>query len=190
MKKTGIVIIGGGAAGLAAGLEACCGPFETLLLEKNNICGKKLLLTGGGRCNFSHAGTTRELVSAFHGQGKFLFSALSQFDSTHYIDFLSRAGVPVKLESDGRYFPRSDKAVAVRDAFLRALNKAGCQPLYNCNVNRISRLSEQNKFAITAQTSQTSETFIADAVILATGAPCYPETGSDGWGLPWQLHLV
>ena len=93
------------------------------------------------------------------------------------------------MESDGRYFPRSDKVVAVRDAFLRALNKAGCQPLYNCNVNRISRLSEQNKFAITAQTSQTSETFIADAVILATGAPCYPETGSDGWGLRMAASL-
>ncbi|HHX36731.1 MAG TPA: aminoacetone oxidase family FAD-binding enzyme, partial [Clostridiaceae bacterium] len=189
MKKPGIIIIGGGAAGLAAAVEATKGPFGTLLLEKNAHCGKKMLLTGGGRCNFSHSGTTRDLISAFHGQGKFLYSSLSRYGSDHYIAFLRDSGVAVKCEDDGRYFPQNNRAATVRDAFIQALKQAGCPPLCQYEVRAIEHQSESKLYKITAVHNHETHHFSAPTVILAAGAPCYKHTGSDGHGLTMAAEL-
>ncbi|MEK9158595.1 MAG: NAD(P)/FAD-dependent oxidoreductase, partial [Patescibacteria group bacterium] len=105
-----LIVIGGGAAGLmAAGRAGECGA-RVLLLEKNERVGVKLLLTGKERCNLTNNISVREMVKAFGSQGKFLFSALSRFDSASAIDFFTQRGVKIKIEDNNRAFPVSDKA--------------------------------------------------------------------------------
>ncbi|MGA2796424.1 MAG: FAD-dependent oxidoreductase, partial [Thermoguttaceae bacterium] len=127
MDTWDIVIVGGGPAGLMAGARAAQRGKRTLLLEKNRRPGVKILLSGGTRCNFTHAADARGIVEAFGPSGRFLHSALAAFGPQDVIDLMQSEGVPAKIEADtGKIFPASDQASDVLSALLNRLNKSGC----------------------------------------------------------------
>ena len=118
---TKVIVIGGGAGGmLAAGRAAECGA-KVVLLERNSILGKKLRITGKGRGNVTNTADLEDFVAAFGSNGKFLYSAFSQFSNHDLIDLLERLGVPTKVERGGRVFPASDRASDVAEALERWL---------------------------------------------------------------------
>ena len=127
MDNWDIVVVGGGPAGLMAGARAAERGKRTLLLEKNRRPGVKILLSGGTRCNFTHAGDARGIVEAFGRAGCFLHSALAAFGPQDIVDLLQSEGVPAKIEADtGKIFPASDQAADVLAASINRLNKSGC----------------------------------------------------------------
>lgn len=172
-----VVVIGGGAGGmLAAGRAAECGA-KVVLLEKNSALGKKLRITGKGRCNVTNTADKNEFVEAFGANGKFLYGAFSRFSNQDLRDLLERLGVPTKVERGGRVFPTSDKA----EDIILALH------------NWLKELKVDIRLGTTAKGFKIEDgkvvgvevfggTMRADAVILATGGITYPQTGSTGDG--------
>ena len=122
MKR--IVVIGGGAAGLMAGISAAENGGEVLVLEKMPAPGRKILITGKGRCNFTNRCELADFPKFFPNNGAFLYSALRAFDNQDLIDFFAARGVPSKVERGGRLFPVSDKAVDIVDALVKAARRA------------------------------------------------------------------
>src|SRR6266849_6390874 len=120
-----VVVIGAGAAGLLAAIRAAESGRRTLLLEKNRKPGVKILMSGGTRCNITHATDNRGIVSAYGPPGKFLHSALAAFSVQDTIDFFEAEGVATKIEETGKVFPVSNKATDVLDALQRRLKRSG-----------------------------------------------------------------
>ena len=137
MDSWDIVIVGGGPAGLMAGARCAMRGKRTLLLEKNRKPGVKILLSGGTRCNFTHATDERGIVEAFGPSGRFLHSALAAFGPQDIVDFFQSEGVSAKIEPDtGKIFPASDRASDILAVLLRRLRQSGCtlateEPLQN-----------------------------------------------------------
>lgn len=174
-KKYDKIIIGGGPAGLMAGITAKRNGQNILILEKNNTIGMKLSITGKGRCNITNYTTDiKGLVTAYRKNGKFLFHAFSVFDVEDTIDFFSELGIKTKTERGRRVFPQSNNADEVVEK-LRAM--VSNDILYNCNVTKF--LTEGNKI-IGIETNK--GVFSADKYILTTGGKSYPLTGSNGDG--------
>ncbi len=179
-----IVIVGGGPAGLMAGPCAAMRGKRTLLLEKNRKPGVKILLSGGTRCNFTHATDARGIVEAFGPSGRFLHSALAAFGPQDIVDLLQSEGVPAKIESDtGKIFPASDRASDVLAVLLRRLRKSGCTLAVEEPLKDLER-SEYGFRLITAQ-----RTIDAQKVLLATGGKSYPACGTTGDGYRWAAAL-
>lgn len=176
MKK--IIVIGGGAGGLMAAVSAAKHGGEVLLLEKNKRLGKKLLITGKGRCNVTNIAPMQEFIKNIPGNGKFLYSAFSKYFNWDIRSFLEEENVPLKEERGGRVFPVSDKAVDVVNAFERVLHRLAVQIKYNCDVKAIEVANKQVVGVLTAD----GTVYEADAVILATGGSSFPGTGSTGDG--------
>src|SRR5919109_799173 len=120
-----VVVIGAGAAGLMAGIAAAERGRRTLVLEKNRKPGVKILMSGGTRCNITHATDNRGIVEAFGLPGRFLYSALAALGVQETIELFEREGVPTKVEETGKVFPVSNKATDVLDALLRRLRRSG-----------------------------------------------------------------
>ena len=120
-----VVVIGAGAAGLLAAIRAAEGGKRTLLVEKNDRPGVKILMSGGNRCNVTHATDRRGIVKAFGVQGNFLHSALAALGPEQVVQLLESEGVPTKVEETGKIFPASDRAADVLQAFLRRLKRSG-----------------------------------------------------------------
>src|SRR5271168_2533944 len=120
-----VAVIGAGAAGLLAAISAAEQGRRVLLLEKNRQAGVKILMSGGTRCNITHATDNRGIVAAYGTQGSFLHSALATFSVQDCIDFFEAEGVATKVEETGKIFPVSNKAGDVLDALLRRLNRSG-----------------------------------------------------------------
>src|SRR5712692_1136686 len=120
-----VVVIGAGAAGLLAAIRAAERGRRTLLLEKNRKAGVKILMSGGTRCNITHATDNRGIVEAFGPPGRFLHSALAALSVQQTIDLFEAEGVPTKVEPTGKVFPVSNKAADVLDALLRRLRRSG-----------------------------------------------------------------
>src|ERR671929_266167 len=120
-----ITVIGAGAAGLLAATRAAEAGRRTLLLEKNRKPGVKILMSGGTRCNLTHATDNRGIVAAYGPPGRFLHSALAALSVQDTIDFFEAEGVPTKVEETGKVFPVSDKAADVLQALLRRLRRSG-----------------------------------------------------------------
>ena len=195
-----IVVIGGGAGGmLAAGRAAECGA-KVVLLERNSILGKKLRITGKGRGNVTNTADLEDFVAAFGSNGKFLYSAFSQFSNHDLIEFLERLGVPTKVERGGRVFPVSDRASDVAEALERWLRKLKVDIRAGTKAEGLAVPGSTSECR-TGQTCPTGPTddrpstmpriagvqvfggvISADAVILATGGITYPKTGSTGDG--------
>ena len=182
MKR--IVVIGGGAAGLMAAISAAESGGEVLLLEKMPAPGRKILITGKGRCNFTNRCELADFPKFFPNNGVFLYSALRAFDYQDLIDFFAARGVPSKVERGGRLFPVSDKAVDIVDALVKAARRAGVRILTGRTVQTI-RVAEGRVCGVVAGT----ETLPADAVILSTGGLSYPGTGSTGDGYRMAKEL-
>lgn len=186
MQRYDVVVIGGGPAGMMSAGRAAELGARVLLLEKNNTLGKKLLLTGGGRCNVTNAEFDADIfLGKFGSAKKFLFSPLAQFGVQDTIDFFAKMGVPTKIEAEKRVFPVSDTSQSILDALVRYMNEGGVTILSNKEVvgfgARDGRVREIRL--------EGEEKISADAFILATGGKSHPETGSTGEGFQWLKEI-
>ncbi len=174
-----VLVIGGGAAGLLAGIAAAQSGAQTVILEKMRRPGKKILITGKGRCNITNNCDLQEIIKNIPGNGRFLNSALRRFTNQDIVQLLEDNGLPTKVERGGRVFPVSDKAADVVDTLVKIYKNYGGRLLTDCKVKSI--MAEFGK--ITGAVTADGQKFAADAVILAAGGSSYPGTGSDGSGV-------
>ncbi len=171
-----VVVIGAGAAGLLAASQAAERGRRTLLLEKNRKPGVKILMSGGTRCNITHATDNRGIVEAFGPPGRFLHSALAALGVEETIALFESAGVPTKIEETGKVFPVSNKATDVLDALLRRLRASGATLALQEPVLDMMRTAQG--FTLTTPLGVQS----ARRVILTTGGQSYPGSGTTGDG--------
>ncbi len=186
MKR--VVIIGGGAAGLMAAVIAGREGAQVTLLEKMNYLGKKMGITGKGRCNVTNAAPMSEFIKNTPGNGKFLYGAYERFSNQDLLQLLNEAGLETKVERGGRVFPASDSALDVRNTFMKLLRSYGVDVHLEEAAQEI--IVEDGRVA-TVKTK--NGTYPADAVLVATGGKSYPATGStgDGYNLASKLgHKV
>lgn len=184
-----VIIIGGGPAGMIAGISAARSGNKVTIIEKMSSCGKKLLITGKGRCNITNSTDINGFIENTPCNGRFLYGALNNFDNYDIIDLLENEGVKTKVERGGRVFPVSDRAISVLDALLRILKELNVKILTNSEVKNII----VNEEIVQGVKLATGEELKADKVILATGGKSYPVTGStgDGYRLAKELgHTV
>ena len=174
-----VVVIGGGAAGLLAGIAAAQDGAETVILEKMRRPGKKILITGKGRCNITNSCDLQEIIKNIPGNGRFLNSALRRFTNQDIVQLLEDNGLPTKVERGGRVFPVSDKAVDVVDTLVKIFKDNGGTLITDCRVKSIEIAAGK----VTGVATADGQKFAADAVILAAGGSSYPGTGSDGSGV-------
>ena len=174
-----VLVIGGGAAGLLAGIAAAQSGSQTVILEKMRRPGKKILITGKGRCNITNNCDLQEIIKNIPGNGRFLNSALRRFTNQDIVQLLEDNGLPTKVERGGRVFPVSDKAADVVDTLVKIYKNYGGRLLTDCKVKSITAEFGKITGAVTAD----GQKFTADAVILAAGGSSYPGTGSDGSGV-------
>ena len=170
------VVIGGGPAGMFAAIVAAKQGNRVLLLEKNDRLGKKLLITGKGRCNVTNNCTSEEVFQNIPRNGRFLYSALNAFGPADIITFLEKEGCALKTERGNRVFPVSDRSVSVLEALKKALNKAGVT-VEQGTVQRVATDGANVTGVVTK-----GQTIPCKWVILATGGLSYPATGSVGDG--------
>ncbi len=173
-----VVVIGGGPAGMLAAISSAKCGGQVTLLEKNNQLGKKILITGKGRCNITSSLDISEFISNVPGNGKFLYSAFENFTNHDIIKMLKQEGVSIKEERGNRIFPVSDKAEDVRNALEKIVKKSGVDIRLNCKVKDILVDKENKVLGVLTE----KEKINADKVILATGGKSYPLTGSTGDG--------
>ena len=174
-----VLVIGGGPAGMMAAITAAENGNNVTILEKNSECGKKLLITGKGRCNITNATGMENFYKNIPGNSKFLYSSLSFFTNQDIIDFLDKQGVKTKIERGGRVFPESDNSRDVLNAFTKKLKSLEVKIKTNCKVEKIIISKEKEVKAVEIANG---ERIICDKVILATGGASYPVTGSTGDG--------
>lgn len=172
-----VLIIGGGAAGLMAGISAAENGCKVTIFEKMRMPGKKMLITGKGRCNITNICELQELIANLPGNGRFLNSALRRFSNSDVIEFFNNHGLPTKVERGGRVFPVSDKAADVVETLVKVFKQAGGTLLTD---SKVLGIILQDGKACGVKTVNGS--FYGDKVILAAGGASYPGTGSDGSG--------
>lgn len=174
-----VLIIGGGAAGMMAAVTAGELGWEVHLLEKNEKVGKKLYITGKGRCNVTNAcGDVEELIASVVSNSKFLYSAFCSFDNHQTMDFFEDCGVPLKVERGNRVFPVSDHSSDVIRGLERRMKKAGVRVHLSAEVRELIVREGAVRGVLLADGTKLS----GDAVIVATGGLSYPSTGSTGDG--------
>ena len=173
-----VIVVGGGAAGMMAAVFAARNGQNVQLLEKNEKLGKKLFITGKGRCNITNAADIEDLFTAVTSNPKFLYSGFYSFTNQQVIDFFEELGVKTKIERGERVFPVSDHSSDVIAAFSRELKSLGVAVSLHTEVGEL--LCEQDKVCGVLLTN--GKKMKADAVIVATGGISYPSTGSTGDG--------
>ncbi len=180
-----VIVVGAGAAGtMAAGVAAENGA-DVLLLERNDKIARKVMITGKGRCNVTNNVTdVQEFISNIPGNGRFLYSAFSSFNSQDVIDFFEDYGVKLKVERGNRVFPVSDKAVDIVDALNRYITDSGVQR----KTERVNRIVTENNIVKGVET-ESGNFYECDSVIVATGGLSYPKTGSSGDGYKFAKAL-
>lgn len=183
-----VVVIGGGPAGMMAAISASQNNNEVWLLEKNNKLGKKLLITGKGRCNITSSLDMKNFISNVPGNGKFLYSAFDNYTNIDIINFLKKHGVNVKEERGNRIFPTSDKSVDVLSAFEKELKNKNIKIKFNAKVTDIETKDNEVKY-VKYEEEGKQKSIEADKVILATGGKTYPQTGSTGDGYEMAKRL-
>ena len=183
-----VVVIGGGPAGMMAAISASQNNNEVWLLEKNNKLGKKLLITGKGRCNITSSLDMKNFISNVPGNGKFLYSAFDNYTNIDIINFLKKHGVNVKEERGNRIFPTSDKSVDVLSAFEKELKNKNIKIKFNAKVTDIETKDNEVKY-VKYEEEGKQKSIEVDKVILATGGKTYPQTGSTGDGYEMAKRL-
>ena len=182
-----VLIIGGGAAGMMAGVFAARNHHEVHILEKNEKLGKKVFITGKGRCNVANACDTEELFPAVMSNPKFLYSGFYSFGPQDVMNFFEEAGVPLKVERGNRVFPQSDHSSDIIRALERELKKAGAKVHLHTTVKEIVKKPEAEK--VTGVILEDGTFMEGDAVIVATGGFSYQSTGSTGDGYRFAREL-
>ena len=170
-----LIVAGAGAAGMLAASRAAELGQRVLLLEKNRKAGVKILMSGGTRCNLTHATNRRGIVEAFGKPGRFLHSALSALISPEdVVDLFHQAGVPTKVEATGKVFPKSNRALDVQRALLAMLDQAGAKLVLDEAVTDVS--PDGSRFAVVT----TSQSLAASRVLVTVGGQSYPGLRNDG----------
>lgn len=180
-----VIVIGGGPAGIISAISASKRGDKVIILERNKALGRKLLITGKGRCNITSALDINEFIQNVPGNGRFLYSAFQSFTNIDIINLLKENGVEVKEERGSRIFPVSDKAEDVLNAFIKEIKKCNIEVMTGVRVKKI--LVKEN-MAIGVETEAKNK-ILADKVILATGGKSYSITGSTGDGYEMAREL-
>lgn len=183
-----VVVIGGGPAGMMSAISAKKSGADVVIIEKMSSLGKKLLITGKGRCNITSSVDISEFINNIPGNGRFLFSAFQNFSNEDIIKLMEKHGVKVKEERGNRIFPVSDKAKDVLDAFYDELKDIGVKIITNAKVTNIITENESVK-KVEYDKDNKKQTIDADKVVLATGGKSYPATGSTGDGYELAKRL-
>lgn len=173
-----VCVIGGGASGLAASLFIAQKGHSVTLIEKNEKLGKKIYITGKGRCNLTNAVTGNEFLASVVSNPKFVMSSEVRFNSSDTMELFEDLGVPLKIERGNRVFPVSDKASDITKALEKRLNLYGVEIMYNTEVKDVLVEDQQVKGVVLSNGSKLN----FEAVIVATGGITYPSTGSTGDG--------
>lgn len=189
------IVIGGGAAGMLAAYSAAVHGHQVILLEKNEKLGKKVFITGKGRCNVTNACDVEELFKHIISNPKFMYSSIYTFDNQAIVDLLAEYGCTTKVERGDRVFPASDRSSDVIFALTRALKDKGVEIRLHTEVTELCVEAEQDackdvvsdrdsggKTRVTGVKTRKGEVINADAVIVCTGGISYPSTGSTGDG--------
>lgn len=184
MKKLNTIIIGGGPSGIMTAISASQAGKRVVLVEKNKSLGKKLLLTGKGRCNLTTNKTIPEIVDAFGKKGRFLYSALSQFSNRQLIRFFESRGVKTKVERGQRVFPQSNQAQDVLNCLAYELEKLKVPVYYQTKVVKITNSEGGFKLYLKSKNN-----LWCKKLVLATGGASYPGTGSTGDGYRFAKDL-
>lgn len=181
-----LAIIGGGPAGIMAGIQASKNGASVILLEKNNHLGIKLLITGKGRCNITNAEEDKKKLIQIYGQnGKFLYSAFNSFSNWDTINFFENLGLKTKVERGNRVFPVSDNSKDVLYYLKKELDKYNVEIKYNSEVQKIITANKKIEKIIL----KSGEEIIAKNYLIATGGKSYPNTGSTGDGYRWLKEI-
>lgn len=180
-----VIVIGGGSAGLMAAVGASKNGAKVLLLEKGDKLARKLIISGGGRCNVTNAKEIDELIKNIPGNGRFMYSAFNQFGNQDIIQFFEGLGVQLKEEDNGRMFPVSDKAITVANTLINYIRSKGVTIRLNAPVQKLL----SNGAEVTGVLLKDGEQFNTKAVVIATGGKSVPKTGSTGDGYPWARSV-
>lgn len=181
MKKYDVIVVGAGAAGLIAAGRAAELGAHVLLLEKMERAGRKLLITGKGRCNITNDAPVSEFIDHTYPNGRFLRHAFSKFLAQDIIALLGKYGVETVVERGGRVFPAGNRAADVVNALLQWVRGSGVEFQYKCKIEKLI-VADQAIAGVEAVSQGRKMTCYADAVILCTGGCSYPATGSSGEG--------
>ena len=204
-----VVIIGGGSAGMLAAISSAKNGNEVTILEKMNMLGKKLLITGKGRCNITSSIPIEDFIKNIPGNGMFMYSSFNNFNNTDIIKMLEEEGVKTKVERGNRVFPVSDKSQDVQKALIKVIDKLNVKVILNANVEEIlvkpkkiaetkeieekkqniKELGEKIAYGVKVSIDGKNKTIFADKIILATGGKSYPGTGSTGDGYKMAKKL-
>ncbi|WP_338463350.1 NAD(P)/FAD-dependent oxidoreductase [Brevibacillus borstelensis] len=176
-----VIVIGGGPAGLMTSIAASSQGARVCLVEKGNKLGRKLIISGGGRCNVTNAKELDELIKQMPGNGRFLFSALSQFNNQDIIRYFEELGVALKEEDRGRMFPVTDKAVTVANALIERIKNQGVELRLNSPVEKVLYENGHTDGVLL----KSGEHLKAPCVVIAVGGCSVPQTGSTGDGYEW-----
>ncbi|MHA6482991.1 BaiN/RdsA family NAD(P)/FAD-dependent oxidoreductase [Paenibacillus sp. strain BS8-2] len=176
-----VIIVGAGSSGLMAAVSAGEAGANVLLLDKGDKLGRKLGISGGGRCNVTNAKELDELIKNIPGNGKYLHSALATFSNRHIMAFFEKLGIALKEEDNGRMFPVTDKAKSVVDALVGKVRGLGVDIRVNSPVERV--LYEEGK--VVGAQLKSGELIHSKSVIIAVGGKSVPHTGSTGDGYAW-----
>ena len=180
-----VIIVGGGAAGLwAAGTAAARGK-KVLVVEKNNKPGVKILMSGGTRCNITHACSARQIAEAYGRQGRFLLSPLSRLTPEDVVNQFTAMGVASKIEDTGKVFPVSDRAIDVRDALMERLTKSGAIICTGIAVESVERNKIEGGFDVRV----VGRVFRSTSVLITTGGLSYSGCGTTGDGYEWLKRM-
>lgn len=182
MKK--VCVIGGGAAGMMAAYFAACGGAEVYLAEKNDFCGKKINITGKGRCNLTNLCDVSEFIKNVPTNPRFLYKALNNLSPEDTMTLFEGFGVPLKVERGRRVFPVSDKAADVSTALKNACADAGVKIIHG----KVSGINVKDN-AVASVSFSGGKVLACDGCIVATGGASYPRTGSDGDGYRFAKSL-
>ena len=179
------IIIGGGPSGLMASIASASNGNSTCLIEKNKQLGKKLLISGGGRCNVTNNVPYEEIIKHIPGNGKFLYSPFSIFDNQSIIEFIESNGVPLKEEDHGRMFPVTDKSKDILNVFLNKLSELNVSVQTETTVNSIEYDSETKLYNIITK----QQSYQCTHLVISTGGKSVPKTGSTGDGYKFAAQF-